>query len=77
MTVPAYSATVSFRDATEPRPLASRLVAVAHRHPRGWTLDLGARGQLECMTFDAVICAVARATAVPELLITWRDEGAT
>ncbi|OJF13667.1 hypothetical protein BG844_13930 [Couchioplanes caeruleus subsp. caeruleus] len=34
MTGIGADAIVTFRDADEPRPLASRLVATAHRHPR-------------------------------------------
>jgi hypothetical protein len=66
--------TVLFRDAAEARPLAARLVAVAHRHSRGWTLNLGAAGQFECLTFDAVASAVAKATGVHKLLIIWPNQ---
>jgi hypothetical protein len=41
---------VSFRDADEPRALASRLVATATRHPRGWSLDIPDVGATEHLT---------------------------
>ena len=74
MNGPLSDGTVLFRDAAEPRPLAARLVAVAHRHSRGWTLNLGAAGQFDCLTFDAVASAVAKATGVHKLLIIWPDQ---
>jgi hypothetical protein len=62
---------VSFRDADEPRALASRLVATATRHPRGWSLDIPHLGATEHLTFDATALTVARRTGINRLLIVW------
>jgi hypothetical protein len=62
---------VSFRDAAEPRALAARLIASAHRHPRGWTVHIADGTRIEALTFDAVADAVAAATGVRNLLIIW------
>ncbi len=71
MTVPAPDLVVSFRDANEPRALAARLIASAHRHPRGWTVQTTDGTRIEALTFDAVADAVATATGVRALLIIW------
>jgi hypothetical protein len=62
---------VSFRDADEPRALASRLVATATRHPRGWSLDIPDVGATDHLTFDAAALTVARRTGITRLLIVW------
>lgn len=62
---------VSFRDRDQPRALATRPVAVAHRHPRGWTVHTVDGSRIEAVTFDAVADAVAAATGVRSLLIIW------
>jgi hypothetical protein len=62
---------VSFRDADEPRPLAARLIASAHRHARGWTVNVPHNGRYECLTFDAAAQAVANTTGKHHLLIIW------
>jgi hypothetical protein len=62
---------VSFRDADEPRALASRLIATATRHPRGWSLEIPGVGATEHVTFDATALAVARRTGITRLLIVW------
>jgi hypothetical protein len=79
VTSPRADVTATFRDANQPRPLAARLIAAAHRHPRGWTLSLAAGGRCEFMTFDAVADAVTQATGVSKLLIVWpgRDDAQT
>lgn len=71
MTVPTPRLTVSVRDASEPRALAARLIAAAHRHAQGWTVDLAEGGRVECLTFDAVPDAVTCVTGVGKLLIIW------
>ena len=79
MTVPGSPSdlAVSFRDASQPRALAARMIAVAHRHPRGWTLSLAEGGRFECLTFDAAADAVTRATGVSTLLIVGPGRGAS
>ncbi len=75
MPVPAPDLVVSFRDANEPRALAARLIASAHRHPRGWTVHVPDGDRFECLTFDAAALTVARQTGVPNLLIVWAGGG--
>jgi hypothetical protein len=65
---------VSFRDADEPRALASRMIAVAHRHPRGWTVNTSDGSRIESVTFDAAADAVTALTGVRHLLIVWPGE---
>ena len=72
-TVPAADLVVSFRDLDQPRPLASRLIASAHRHPLGWTANVPGVGSSEHVTFDAVVRTVAGATGVARLLIVWPE----
>ncbi|MET8147484.1 hypothetical protein ACIBSW_05730 [Actinoplanes sp. NPDC049668] len=69
MTAPDLA--VSFRDGDAPRALADRPLAFAHRHTRGWTLNLAGAGPTEHPTFDAVADTVVRATRVRRLLIVW------
>ncbi|GID27356.1 hypothetical protein [Paractinoplanes brasiliensis] len=74
MTVPVTPAdlAVSFRDRDVPRPLATRPIAVAHRHQRGWTVLVTAdRSEIYALTFDAVPSAVRAVTGVRNLLIIW------
>jgi hypothetical protein len=78
MTVPGAvpDLVVSFRDLDEPRPLSARLIAVAHRHGRGWTAHVPDDGSTEHVTFDAVVDVVIRKTGVPHLLIVWSGRAA-
>ena len=62
---------VSFRDADQPRALATRFIAVATRHPRGWRVDLADGSVVHTITFDAAAEAVIAATGVHRLLIHW------
>lgn len=73
MTVPGpiSDKAVSFRDRDEPRALATRPVAVAHRHARGWTVDTADGSRIYTLTFDSVPGAVSAATGVRNLLIIW------
>jgi len=71
MTVPAADLVVSFRDLGEPRPLAARLIATAHRHPHGWTVHTTDGTRLESLTFDAAAEGVASVTGCCRLLIVW------
>jgi hypothetical protein len=73
MTVPSADLVVSFRDAAQPRALASRLIASAHRHPLGWTAHIPGVGSTEHVTLDAAAKRVARATGVACLLIVWPE----
>jgi hypothetical protein len=77
MTVLTAGPVVSFRDADQPRPLAARLIAVAHRHPCGWTVNTADGSRIEALTFESVTDAVTAATGVRHLLIIWtsRDAG--
>ena len=69
---------VSFRDAGQPRALASRMIAVAHRHPRGWSVNITATNATrECPTFDGVPAVVTQATSVRNLLIHWPERDAS
>jgi len=54
MTVLTAGPVVSFRDADQPRPLAARLIAVAHRHPCGWTVNTADGSRIEALTFESV-----------------------
>jgi len=66
---------VSFRDADEPRALASRFIAVAHRRCQGWTATLTGDGStVESITFEAAASAVISATGVRHLLIVWIEK---
>jgi hypothetical protein len=67
---------VSFRDADLPRALAARMIAVAHRHPRGWTVATADGSRIEALTFEAVTDAVSATTGVRHLLIIWTDRDA-
>ncbi len=73
---PVPDIVVSFRDADEPRALAARLIAAAHRHPRGWTLHTAAGSRVEALTFEAVVDGVTATTGVRNLLIVWPGGGA-
>ena len=77
MTVPATRLVVSFRDADEPRALTSRFIAVAHRHPRGWSLSIPDAGMSEHVTFDGAAHTVTAKTGVTHLLIIWTNRGAS
>jgi hypothetical protein len=68
--------TVSFRDADEPRPLAARLIAVAHRHTRGWTVTTADGHRVEAATFDSAAGVVMAATGVERLLLVWTTAAA-
>jgi hypothetical protein len=69
-------ALASFRDANEPRALASRLVATAAQHPRGWTLSLpGGQGSVEAATFEGAVSALVARTGLTRLLIVWAVGG--
>jgi hypothetical protein len=71
MNLPVSDLVVSFRDADQPRPLAARLIAVAHRHPSGWTVNVPDGTIIDSVTFDAAADAVITATGVRHLLIVW------
>ncbi|MCY1141717.1 hypothetical protein OWR29_27280 [Actinoplanes sp. Pm04-4] len=62
---------MSFRDRDEPRALATRPIAVAHRHPAGWTVHAMDGSRIEALSFDAVPGAVSAATGIRNLLIVW------
>jgi hypothetical protein len=69
-------AVVTFRDADEPRPLSSRLVATAHRHADGWSLhvpDLGLR--TGHATMDEAVAAVRKVTGIRHVVMTWTEIG--
>lgn len=68
---PRADVTASFRDASQPCPLADRPLAVAHRHARGWTVSLTEGPRFERTTFDAVAEAVTRVTKIRKLVIVW------
>jgi|tagenome__1003787_1003787.scaffolds.fasta_scaffold14134365_1 hypothetical protein len=74
MTVSVPTALVSFRDGTEPRALAARLIAVAEKHARGWTLNVPGHGSTEHLTFDSVPPTVAAATGIERFAIIWDQE---
>ena len=61
----------SFRDADQPRPLATRFVALAECHARGWSLRIPNVGETEHLTFDAAAMTVARVTGIRRLLVVW------
>ncbi len=65
---------VTFRDADEPRALAARLIAVAHRHTCGWTVNTSDGSRIEVLSFDAAADAVTAATGVRHLLILWSTQ---
>ncbi len=68
----AAQVVVTFRDYDQPRALASRFIAVAHRHARGWSLSLAeGAGRWELITFDSVVEHVIVATGTRRLLIVW------
>jgi hypothetical protein len=79
MNVPGIPAdfAVSFRDRDEPRALATRPVAVAHRHPRGWTVRTADGSRIETVTFDALPDAVMASTGVRNLIIIWPGRNAS
>jgi hypothetical protein len=68
---------VSFRNADLPRPLATRLIAAARRHPRGWSLTIPETGSTQHVTFEATVEAVTEMTGVRRLLIVWSFEAET
>ncbi|MFI7600167.1 hypothetical protein [Actinoplanes sp. NPDC049681] len=68
---PRSDVMATFRDAGQPRPLADRPLAVAHRHARGWTVCVIAGPRFERTTFDGVAEAVTRQTGIRKLLIVW------
>lgn len=71
----SHSVVVTFRDAAEPRALAARLIAAAHRHPCGWTVTTSNGIHIETATFEAVPDVVRKATGVRNLLIVWPGRG--
>lgn len=77
MTVPAAGPVVSFRDADQPRAMAAGLIAVAHRHPLGWSVNTADGSHIEAVTFESMTDAVTAVTGVRHLLIVWtgRDAG--
>src|SRR3954453_17097398 len=77
MNAPRPAVVVTFRDADERRALASRMIAVAHRHPRGWTVNTSDGSRAESVTFDAAADAVTAITGVRRLLVVWPGETGT
>jgi hypothetical protein len=61
------------RDADEPRALATRMIAVGRRPPRGWTLNTADGSHIEALTFESVTDAVTAVTGVHHLLISGPD----
>ena len=73
MTAGRPAVVVSFRDGDQPRPMASRFVAVAESHDDGWSLRIPDVGETEHLTFDAAALTVARVTGIRRLLVVWLD----
>ncbi|GGQ54642.1 hypothetical protein [Couchioplanes azureus] len=67
---------MTFRDADEPRPLCSRLVAVAHRHPDGWSLFIAAiEVRAGHAPVDDAVAAVASSTGIRRVPMVWTGIG--
>jgi len=74
MTGAPADAVVTFRDADEPRPLAGRLVAIAHRYPDGWSLYIPhAAVRTRHETVDEAVAALARSAGVRHVLMLWTE----
>jgi len=73
MTTSRPAVVASFRDGDQPRPLASRFVALAESHADGWSLRIPDVGETEHLTFDAAAMTVARVTGIRRLLVVWLD----
>ncbi|GAB1690184.1 hypothetical protein KRM28CT15_19870 [Krasilnikovia sp. M28-CT-15] len=62
-------AIVTFRNADEPRALAGRLIATAHRHRDGWLLHMPDVGTADHPSIEDAVAAVSHATGMTRILM--------